>query len=192
MRNPYEKSNDIESILSLSSEDSAKAEKIKTAAVIGSNATINRFVQEHFLGEGGLEITRALKQGGAFATGRGMLKERAFVSTEWWPDKHAEAVLEHEVMECICIYRNKGSDARDKLEKLGLSEPLDAYFLGKPNYSHYISVVYELRKAKELGILQEHLQLHRDNANKVKQATQYKDSTANLDLDFRQAVGELI
>lgn len=190
MRNTNEQPNRVEQILALSAEDTVRAENIRAAAIIGSDANITRFVRERFLGEGSVEISVALQQGGAFATGQGIIKEGAFVSTDWWPGEHAKAVLEHEVMECI--YRNTPLNAKTKLEELGLAGPLEEYFLGKPNYPHYLSVVYELKEAKELGILLEHLELHKTHVVKIRQATSYKESLARFDSDFRYAVRELL
>ena len=175
---------EIKNILKLESVQEIQVADLRKSAVIGSFEHIKRMIVQEYLGEGFAQMASALKEkGGAFAHPR---HNRVFIDSEIWPENHAQAILEHEVIERI--FGDNQRLAKEKLDRLGLTAELEKYYKITPNYAHYLAVVHELVKAKALGILAAHLALHQQIAQQVNISA----GRRKFDQEFREKVAEIL
>lgn len=174
----------LENALKLEGFQEAKASDYRKKAVVGSFEYNKRIVRDEYLGEDWARIARALREeGGAVAHPR---YDRVFINTDIWSGNHKEPILEHEIIERL--FGNSVRTAREKLDRLGLVKDLGEYYR-TPKYAHYLAVVFELAKAKELGILEDHLALH----HQVAENADMSEGRRKFDQVFRErVVGMLI
>jgi len=98
--------------------------------------------------------------------------------------------MEHEIIELL--FSSEKQRAIEKLERLGLAKIVAPFCDPIVNNVHFLALVYEFKKAKELGILKEHSELSIKNNEKASQTSRKGEDWHNFIKEFMQIVVEIL
>jgi hypothetical protein len=182
-------STNFDKLLMLNPVDAERKKLIAARAVVGNFSMLELVYKQQNVPYSWEGVSIGLRMAGGVGITKG---EQVYIDSERWQGKHALAVIEHESTELIL--QSKPEYARQSLDKLGL---LPMILEHRPDssetYTHYLAVVYELAKAKEQGVLDEHIAI-RSKIDEELSMGEFKEMVWNFDFDklYREKVKTLL